>query len=393
MEVIYTNQRALKIRSTVLPLQNFTRLIAIGASAGGVETLKELLLNLPEQLVNITIFIGFPIDKKNKRLLSTAINSKSSIALKQAKQDEEIKAGIVYFTEPGYELEIKGNHIQLNLTQPGVQSNQADKLFESLSDAAGEKSIAIVLSGMGSDGAKGVKKLKESGGFVLVQAPPTAMYNAMPIAAINTGCADWVIPPYQMGNAILNAVQLQQLQFGEYAFQNQPESKQPLPEIAIRLKTNEAISKSISGFIPAAFYCNENISSVDSMVKETIFNCYQHSYLIVNSSFIIQEVKGDISPLVTGLSELKNLQLWSVINAELKAAVMAAITKATTTQQVVKSSVQKIELNNDLYFVRIIVKPILNTAGAAAFYLIILENLQTEKFDLKSVQKTQTTWE
>ena len=69
MESIYINQQALKISSKVLPLQNFTRLIAIGASAGGVETLKELLLNLPEQLVNITIFIGFPIDKKKQAIV------------------------------------------------------------------------------------------------------------------------------------------------------------------------------------------------------------------------------------------------------------------------------------------------------------------------------------
>ena len=391
MESTYINQQAFKTSTKVLTVQNSTLLIAIGASAGGVETLKELLLNLPEQLKNIVIFIGFPIDKSNKQFLSAAINSNGSIALKLAKQGEEIQAGMVYYSEPGYELDIKGSHLELNITAVGVPCNPIDKLFESLSIAAGEKSIAIVLSGMGSDGSKGIKILKESGGYVIVQAPPTAMYNAMPIAAINTGCAHLVVPPFQMGNSIWDAVQLQHATAGEYSLQNEPDSKMALPERVICLKKNEENTNAIPGFLSGALYCNQNISTVDTIVKETIFNYNQHTYLIVNSSCVIQEVKGDTSLFIKGLSNLTNLHLWSVINEPLKAAVMAAITKATTTQQVVKSSVQMIELYNDLYFVRIIVKPILSTSGTSAFYLIILENLQIENFDLKGVQITQTT--
>ena len=392
MESIYINQLALKTITKVLPVQNGTWLIAVGASAGGVETLKELLLNMPEQLTNIAVFLGFPIDTSNKHLLSAAIHSNGSLALKKAKQGEEIQAGIVYYSEPGNELEIKGTHLQLNITAAGVQSNPVNKLFESLSIAAGEKSIAIVLSGMGSDGAKGIKIVKEACGFVIVQAPPTAMYNAMPIAAINTGCADFVIPPFQMGNAILDAMQLQQVTASEYAFQNEPDSKHALQEKAIGVNSNEATNNSTPGFLPGALYCNENIAAVDTMVKETIFNCYQHTYLIVNSSFIIQEVKGDTSLFITGLSDLTNQHLWSVVNAALKTAVMAALTKATTTQQVVKSSVEMIELYSELYFVRIIVKPIINTAATEVIYLIILENLQVEKHVSKRVQITDTIW-
>jgi len=391
MESIYNNQQALKTSTKVLPVQNSIRLIAVGASAGGIETLKEFLLNLPEQLTNIAILIGFPIDNSNKKYLSAAINSSDSIVLKLAKQGEEIQAGVVYYSEHGYELDINGTRLGVNITAADVQSNQVNKLFESLSYAAGEKSIAIVLSGMGSDGAKGIKKIKEAGGYVIVQAPPTAMYNAMPVAAINTGCADLVIPPFQMGNAIWDAVQLQKEPAGEYALQNEPDSKQTMQKTTIGFKTNEVISSSIPGFLPGALYCNENIAAVDSMVKETIFNCYQHTYLIVNSSFIIQEVKGDTSLFIKGLTDLTNQHLLTVTNEELKAVVITVTTKATTMQQVVKSNVQMVELYSDLYFVRIIVKPIL-TAGKEAFYLIIFENLQGEKVAAKGIQKTEKSW-
>lgn len=392
MELLYNNLQASKISATVFPVKNTTRVIAIGASAGGVETLKELLINLPEHFTNIAILIGFPIDSSNKQYLSAAISSNSSIALKLAKQGEEIQAGIVYYCQPGNELEIKGFQLQVNITEVGAQSNPVNKLLESLSIATGKKSIAIILSGMGTDGAKGIKILKEAGGYVIVQAPPTAMYNAMPNAAINTGCADLVIPPFQMGNAIWDAVQLQQKSAGKHTLQQEQDSKQALPEKAIEINKNEATNKSIPCSLTGALYCNENISSVDLMVKETIFNNYQHTYLIVNSTFIIQEVKGDTSLFITGLCDLTNQHLWSVINVPLKAATMAAMTTATTTHRVVNSSVQMIELYNELYFVRIIVKPMLNTAGTEVFYLLIFENLQPEKFVSKGVPITNTSF-
>lgn len=67
------------------------------------------------------------------------------------------------------------------------------------------------------------------------------------------------------------------------------------------------------------------------MVKETIFICYEHSYVIVNSSFIIKKVKGDTGLFITGLTNLINQHLWSVINESIKAAVMAEVAKVITT--------------------------------------------------------------
>ena len=254
MESICINQQALNTISNDLPVQNFSWLIAVGASAGGVETLKELLLNLPEQLKNITVFIGFPIDKSNKQLLQAAINSNSSITIKQARHGEEIQNGIIYYIGPGYELNIKGTQLQLNIITKAVQSNPVDKLFESLSVTAGKKSIAIVLSGMGTDGAKGIKILKKAGGYVIVQSPPTAMYNAMPIAAIKTNSADLVIPPFKMGSAIWSAVLLQQVTAGECAFQTEPSNTQALLQTVMSINKNGVTPTTAPYFYPGALY-------------------------------------------------------------------------------------------------------------------------------------------
>lgn len=392
MAPIYINQQASKTISKDLPVQNFPWLIAVGASAGGVETLKELLLNLPEQLINITVFIGFPIDKSNKQLLQAAIDSDSFMSLKLATQGEEIQPGFIYYCGPGHELDIKGMHLQLNITSEDAPGTPVDKLFESLSVTAGEKSIAVVLSGMGTDGAKGLKILKEAGGYVIVQSPPTARYNALPIAAVKTNCADWVISPFKIGKAIWDAVQLQPVPGRAYALKNEKCSKKVLEKTASDVQKNEATANSGQHFFPGTLFSLDDTFSVDTVVKELIFNCYEHTYLVVNSSFIIKEVKGDTGLFLTGLTDLTNQHLWSVISESIKATLMAEVAKATATQQVVKSSVELIKFYNGLYFIRIIVKPILNKYGSIEFYLIILENLQPEKFVLKEAQVLDTTW-
>lgn len=385
MESISINQQHSKIVTKVLPVKNFTWLIGVGASAGGVETFKELLLHLPEELKNIAVFIAFPVDKKNSQLLSAAIDANSSMSLKQAKQGEEIQPGIIYYCGPGYELDILENHLQINNFSDYLQSNPIDKLFKSLSVAAGERSIAIVLSGMGTDGEKGIKILKEAGGYVIVQAPPTAMYNSMPNAAINTNCANIVLPPFKMGNAILNAVQMQQVSMRQYHLQNKQVNKKALHQKAMLANKNGVSTCFGPHFFTGDLCSNEDIFSFDTMVKETIFSCYQHTSLIVNSSLIIKEFKGDTSLFNTGLTNLINQHLWSVINDSIKAVVMAAVAKATTTQKVATSCIEMMELYNEFSFKTIIVKPILNKLGSMLFYLIILENLQPAKFELKEV--------
>lgn len=254
MESICIKQQASKAISNDLPVQKFSWLIAVGASAGGVATLKELLLNLPEQLINITVFIGFPIDKSNKQLLQAAVNTNRSITIKQARHGEEIQTGIIYYIGPGYELNIKATHLQLNITTETVQSNPVDKLFESLSVTAGEKSVTIVLSGKGTDGAKGIKILKKAGGYVIVQSPTTAMYNAMPIAAIKTNAADLVIPPFKMGSAIWSAVQLQQVTVGECAFQTEPGNRQALLQTAMGINKNGVTPSTAPYFFLGALF-------------------------------------------------------------------------------------------------------------------------------------------
>ncbi len=392
MGSLYINQQAKNIVAKVLQLPNFTWLIGVGASAGGVETLKELLLHLPEQLINVAFFIGFPIDKNNMQLLLAAIDANSSFSLKQAKQGEEIQSGNIYYCGPGYELDLKEARLQLNTTTEDVQSMPVDKLFKSLSVTAGEKSIAIVLSGMGADAAQGIKMIKEAGGYVIVQAPPSAMYNALPLAAIKTNCANLVIPPFQIGKAIWDAVQLQQARCKEHGLTYEPVNETGLQQTAMDVTKTGATNNSGSCCFPDFINRSDDILSINSMVKETIFDCYQHTYLVVDTSFVIKEIKGDADLFIAGLTDLTNQHLWSVISKSKRAAVKAEIIKATASLQVVKSNVEMIGVSGELFFMRIIVKPLLNKSGSIVFYLIIFENLQPEKFDLKELPIMDTNW-
>ncbi|WP_061249501.1 chemotaxis protein CheB [Leptospira alstonii] len=168
--------------------------IVIGVSAGGLNALKAILPTLPVQY-GIPLIIVQHIGPRSDGEWFRILGKLSNVKIKEAEEKEKIEPGTVYVAPPNYHLLIEKDRTlslsiseRVNFSRPSV-----DVLFESASDVYGDKLIGIVLTGANSDGAKGLKRIKENGGLAIVQDPSTAEISLMPESAIGTGPVDYVL--------------------------------------------------------------------------------------------------------------------------------------------------------------------------------------------------------
>ncbi|MBM7868167.1 PAS domain-containing protein [Heliobacterium gestii] len=169
--------------------------LAIGASAGGLRAIQEVLNRLsPDQ--NLAVFIVQHLSPRYPSHLTAILKRTSLMDVKEAVQDEVICGGTIYVATPNHHLVLHGNRIHLDAESEKVKFARPsiDVLFESAAEAFGSRVIGVVLSGTGSDGSNGIISIKEHGGFTIAQDSSNSHYNAMPQNAINTGAIDFVLP-------------------------------------------------------------------------------------------------------------------------------------------------------------------------------------------------------
>ncbi|MFZ4057801.1 MAG: chemotaxis protein CheB, partial [Ferruginibacter sp.] len=179
-------------------------IVAIGASAGGLEALQDFLTNFPTELPYTAIVIAQHLSPTHKSMLVQLLSRTTTLSVKEAKDGQKLISNTIYITPPDKEITIVDHTIRL--IKPHVQLGpkpSVDVLFHSLSnEPISTQIIAVILSGTGSDGASGVSAIHKCGGFVIVQEPSSAKYDGMPQSAIETDCTDLIIPPSEMGKAI-----------------------------------------------------------------------------------------------------------------------------------------------------------------------------------------------
>lgn len=174
------------------------RAIVIGSSAGGLKIIEALLARLPANY--IPIIIVQHIREDSDCFLANFLNSISVLRVKEAEHNEVITTNHVYIAPPGYHLLIEDDKTfslsldeRVNYSRPSV-----DVLFESAADVFSKNLIGIILSGANSDGAEGLKCIKDHGGLCIVQDPLTAESSFMPDAAIEATPVDYIFTPSQM---------------------------------------------------------------------------------------------------------------------------------------------------------------------------------------------------
>ncbi len=185
------------------------KLIAIGASTGGTEAIREILAQLPAQIPPIVIVQHMP--EMFTRMFAKRLDEQCRIAVSEAVDRERLKPGHAYVAPGNWHLSVKraGKAFEARVEQGSPVNRHrpsVDVLFASVAAAAGGSATAVILTGMGGDGAAGMRKVKAAGGHTLAQDEASCVVFGMPKTAIESGCVDRVLPLSAMAERIMAKV-------------------------------------------------------------------------------------------------------------------------------------------------------------------------------------------
>lgn len=181
--------------------------IAIGASAGGMEEINSFFDHTPLDGVAYVIIQHLSSDFKSRMV--ELLGKHSKLEVLEAEDDAELKSNEVYLIPNDKFMTISGGRLRLSnksvVKGPHLTINT---FFNSLAEDCGNKAIGVILSGLGSDGTEGVKSIKKAGGMVIARNPDNTDFSSMPAHAIATGLVDFILEPAAMPDAIEDYVKL-----------------------------------------------------------------------------------------------------------------------------------------------------------------------------------------
>lgn len=182
------------------------RIVGIGASAGGLAALEEFFRQIPPKS-GLAYLVVQHLDPTQKAMLAELLQRITPMPVREAENGKLIEPDRVYVIPPNTELSISNGALHLDKpSEPRGLRLPINILFSSLARAQGERAIAVVLSGMGSDGTLGLQAVKALGGLIVVQQPDTAQFDSMPNAAIASGCADIIAAPAALPSLIFDFI-------------------------------------------------------------------------------------------------------------------------------------------------------------------------------------------
>lgn len=202
------------------------KIVVIGASAGGVEALRELFQGLAPNL-NAAVFVVLHIPAHADSNLPRVLSRHSAIPVSHAQDAQKIEVGHAYIAPPNQHLILQDGRIRLtfgpkvNHTRPAI-----DPLFESAARNNGPDVIGVILSGMLYDGTNGLLSIKQAGGITIVQDPEEALYSDMPASALQNLEVDYNLPVAKIASLINELAERTVAKKGE------PEVNQAVPDFS-----------------------------------------------------------------------------------------------------------------------------------------------------------------
>ena len=168
--------------------------VALAASAGGLNALTQVLATLPETFPAALVVVQH-LDRRHRSVMADILRRRTRLSVKEAALGDQLAVGRALIAPPDRHLLVNADG-SISLTQTELVHfvrPSADLLFESVAAGFRDRAIAVVLSGSGQDGAMGVKAIKKMGGTVIVQDARNAEFAGMPGAALATGLPDFVL--------------------------------------------------------------------------------------------------------------------------------------------------------------------------------------------------------
>lgn len=182
--------------------------VGIGASAGGLEAIESFFTNMPGD-TGLAFIVVQHLSPDYKSLMKELLSKKTPMEVLRAEDGMTVQANSVYLIPPKKNMTIY--HGKLLLQDQDIENRSInlpiDIFLTSLGEDVLEKAIAIILSGTGSDGMRGVSRIKEMGGLVMVQTEESAKFDGMPKRAISTGIADYILPPEDMPQELISFIE------------------------------------------------------------------------------------------------------------------------------------------------------------------------------------------
>lgn len=197
------------LSNAVAPGRPSSRIFAVGASTGGTQAVETLLQQLPAQIPGMVVVQHIP--PVFSRSFAERLNQYCAQSVKEAEDGDVVTDGRVLIAPGGLHLVLakQGSEYRVRLRKgPPVhyQRPAVDVLFRSVAAVAGANALGVILTGMGSDGAAGMKQMRDTGSWTIAQNEATCVVYGMPLAAVEAGAACEVLALDKIGAAMMNGI-------------------------------------------------------------------------------------------------------------------------------------------------------------------------------------------
>ena len=176
--------------------------VAIGASAGGLDALERFFDSCPPDSGAAYVVIQH-LSPDHKSMMSNLLARHTRMPVIMVEDDMPIRPNSVFLIPPGAIMRASAGHLHLTPKNPRGLTLPIDIFFTSLAESYGERAIGVVLSGTGTDGTRGAVAINAAGGFVLAQDPESAKFDGMPRSVVGTGVVDAVLPAEELPTRVL----------------------------------------------------------------------------------------------------------------------------------------------------------------------------------------------
>ncbi|TXC78536.1 chemotaxis protein CheB [Luteibaculum oceani] len=195
-----------KSKTPKSPEEDVLQIVAIGASAGGLQAIYSFIDNIGSLSERNTAFVIIQhLSPDYKSLMPELLRRHTEMEIVPIEDGQQLERGKVYVAQPSTVIRVEEGVLKTVVRQQDKSVHYPINSFlVSLANDQGEKAIAVILSGSGSDGTLGIEQIKQKGGFVVAQDEETASFNGMPSSAISTGLVDKICPPEDIAKEIAN---------------------------------------------------------------------------------------------------------------------------------------------------------------------------------------------
>ncbi len=172
------------------------RLVAIAASTGGPVALEKVFADLP--LLNVPVMIVQHMPKAFTGVFARSLDKVSKLSIKEAEDGELLKPNVGYLAPGGMQMMLEGRigsfRVKISSEPKTIYTPNADIMFESVAEVCGDKALCVIMTGMGDDGYRGLKKVKSRNGVIIAQDKDSCVVWGMPRKPTQEGLADFVAP-------------------------------------------------------------------------------------------------------------------------------------------------------------------------------------------------------